>query len=112
MDNVIQGHAKRTTRPAVPVAAECFADGFNVRAVLKRDAAHNRSIACVCVCCRVALMIVEEDFADTTIRKAADGGSVSHPRDIEFEGLAETPGRKPLAWMRHDHVRLALWLVE
>ena len=53
--------------------------------MLKSDRKHDGGIASSGVGRRVALVVVQKDFAKATIRESADGAGVAQPAGLEVE---------------------------
>ena len=63
-------------------------------AMLQRQAGGHRSVASVGIALRAGLVVLEEDFPDTAIGKAADGGGVFQAVNLKLEGLGEAAIRQ------------------
>ena len=71
------------------IAAERFADRFDVGAELNCDADHDGAVARIRVSRRIEFVVAQEDFANPAVRIPADRAGVTQAGDFELEALGQ-----------------------
>src|SRR6516162_634680 len=88
--NHIQLSPERSRSSAIRFAAECFADVFDVGAVLHSKRERDRRVARISVGRAVALVVVQEQLADAAVGVVTDRRRVMQLRGAGGKALAAT----------------------